>query len=211
MPIIQVAIMHPYPLMLRALTDILNKTDKINVVHVCLNYEQLLSSIAIRQVELIISDIDVLIMDDNLSNIVQKLRSLESDAKVVLYTDRAQRDVITILKNSGISALLSKRDFPEEIMIALQHIKISNDLYLSGKVKAAEVETVTFEETYGLSTRETEIIKLIVSGYTLVEIAALKNRSLSTISTHKYNAMRKLGLHTNTELIKFAYEKNLFS
>jgi len=60
-----------------------------------------------------------------------------------------------------------------------------------------------------LSPRETEIIKLIAKGYTSSEIAEKLVLSQSTIHSHRSNLMKKLGLDSRHELIKYALERGL--
>jgi two-component system response regulator NreC len=56
----------------------------------------------------------------------------------------------------------------------------------------------------GLTGREREILKLIAEGRTNQEIAELLVLSSATIQTHRANIMAKLGLHSRTELTKYA-------
>ncbi|WP_326469209.1 LuxR C-terminal-related transcriptional regulator [Enterobacter wuhouensis] len=56
-----------------------------------------------------------------------------------------------------------------------------------------------------LSSREWEVIHLIVEGYSITEIARHRNRSVSTIATQKHNAMKKLNLSNHSELIKYLH------
>jgi two-component system response regulator NreC len=60
-----------------------------------------------------------------------------------------------------------------------------------------------------LSPREKEIIKLIAKGYTSSEIAKKLVLSQSTIHSHRSNLMKKLGLDSRHELIKYALERGL--
>ncbi|MCX2202695.1 LuxR C-terminal-related transcriptional regulator [Pantoea agglomerans] len=46
-------------------------------------------------------------------------------------------------------------------------------------------------------------------GYSLMEIAKARKRSISTVATQKYNAMRKLQLQSNTDLIKYVFAQQL--
>ncbi len=60
-----------------------------------------------------------------------------------------------------------------------------------------------------LTTREKEIFQLVVEGHGNTEIAARLFISTRTAETHKANMMRKLCLHTQTELIKYALTKGI--
>lgn len=60
-----------------------------------------------------------------------------------------------------------------------------------------------------LSPRESEILKLLVDGYSNKEIAEKLVISLSTVHTHRTNLMRKLGLSNRRELIQYARQQGL--
>ena len=52
-------------------------------------------------------------------------------------------------------------------------------------------------------------MRLYAQGSLLSEIATKLGRSVSTVSSQKTMAMQKLGLQTNTDLIRYAYENGL--
>src|SRR3546814_1104435 len=60
-----------------------------------------------------------------------------------------------------------------------------------------------------LSKREREVIRLLAQGLTVTEIAQRICRSVKTVSCHKANAMRKLGIHTHSQLFVYAREVGL--
>ena len=66
-------------------------------------------------------------------------------------------------------------------------------------------EVITHIEAYSqISKREKEIIRLLVKGNTLKEIAQHLNISELTIKTHRQNIYRKLNISSITELFRFA-------
>jgi DNA-binding NarL/FixJ family response regulator len=60
-----------------------------------------------------------------------------------------------------------------------------------------------------LTSRQTEVLRLIVNGHRMKEIAATLNLSPRTVETIKYEMMRDLSLHSTTELVKYAIEHRL--
>jgi two-component system response regulator NreC len=61
------------------------------------------------------------------------------------------------------------------------------------------------KEVYtGLTGREKEILKLVAEGRNNQDIAEKLFLSPSTVQTHRANIMAKLGLHSRTELVKYA-------
>jgi DNA-binding NarL/FixJ family response regulator len=55
-----------------------------------------------------------------------------------------------------------------------------------------------------LSERESEVLRLIASGYSNKEIAARLTLSVKTVEAHKANAMRKLELTGRIDIVKYA-------
>lgn len=60
-----------------------------------------------------------------------------------------------------------------------------------------------------LTPREKGVLALIASGLPMRQIAASLGISVLTAQTHRRNIMRKLGLHTSTQLSRFAFEHGL--
>ena len=58
-----------------------------------------------------------------------------------------------------------------------------------------------------LSERESEVLRLIASGYSNKEIAARLSLSVKTVEAHKANAMRKLDLNGRIDIVKYAVFK----
>ena len=55
-----------------------------------------------------------------------------------------------------------------------------------------------------VSERESEVLRLIASGYSNKEIAGRLSLSVKTVEAHKANAMRKLGLNGRIDIVKYA-------
>ena len=60
-----------------------------------------------------------------------------------------------------------------------------------------------------LTQTETEIVKAIAQGKTTKEIAAERFASVHTITTHRKNIFRKLGINTAHDVIKYALRAGL--
>jgi two-component system response regulator NreC len=55
-----------------------------------------------------------------------------------------------------------------------------------------------------ISDRESDVLRLIASGYSNKEIAGQLSLSVKTIEAHKANAMRKLDLNGRIDIVKYA-------
>jgi two-component system capsular synthesis response regulator RcsB len=62
-----------------------------------------------------------------------------------------------------------------------------------------------------LSKRESEVIRLYVSGMRINDIAVQLHRSKQTVSSQKNSAMKKLGIASDADLFKYALEVGFVS
>jgi DNA-binding NarL/FixJ family response regulator len=60
-----------------------------------------------------------------------------------------------------------------------------------------------------LSSRQKEVLRLIVEGQRMKEIAANLNLSPRTVETIKYDMMRELNVHSTAELVRYAIEHRI--
>jgi DNA-binding CsgD family transcriptional regulator len=60
-----------------------------------------------------------------------------------------------------------------------------------------------------LTAREREIVQLIAEGRSSKEVADALGISVKTAETHRANLMRKLGLHSVSELVHFAIRNQI--
>jgi two-component system response regulator NreC len=63
----------------------------------------------------------------------------------------------------------------------------------------------------GLTSREQEVLSLLAEGRSNDEIGSALNISKHTVARHRENLMRKLELHSRSELVKYAIRKGLIS
>ena len=122
------------------------------------------------------------------------LRALKAGAKAYLLKDSAEGDLIEAIK----SVDEGKTFFSAEIT------KMLVDDYVR------EIKTRGVEDTYELLTsREREVLHLLVEGKSNKEIAVSLSLSPYTVETHRRNLQEKLNLHSFAELILYAVRKGI--
>ena len=60
-----------------------------------------------------------------------------------------------------------------------------------------------------LTAREREVLKLLAEGRTVRSAADVLGLSAKTVDAHKFNLMRKLGIHNKAELVMWAIQKRV--
>ena len=66
-----------------------------------------------------------------------------------------------------------------------------------------------FEQKRALTTREREVLKLLAEGRTVRTAAAILGLSTKTVDAHKFNLMRKLGIHNKAEMVMWAIQQRV--
>jgi len=60
-----------------------------------------------------------------------------------------------------------------------------------------------------LTPREREVVRMIAEGNSAREIAGRLGLSVKTVEAHRFNLMRKLGIHNKAQLVTYAFQKKI--
>lgn len=135
--------------------------------------------------------------------------------KVLVLTMHDSEQVVRDVLEAGARGYLLKSDAGRDLMSALEAIqrnktfftsKISDmvlSTFLNGRPSAPEVSGP------GLTSREREVIQLVAEGKSTKEVAVALGLSVKTADTHRSNLMRKLGVHSVSELVLYAIRNNI--
>lgn len=107
----------------------------------------------------------------------------------------------------GVHAVVNKADEVGHLISAV-HAAYAGASYFSPRLQALGIGGRR-NRARALSPRESEVVRLVVSGSSISEIACQLNRTKQTISSQKRSAMRKLGIERDVDLFGFAYETGL--
>jgi DNA-binding NarL/FixJ family response regulator len=147
---------------------------------------------AVRQIVKIAPRTELLVLTMHESeNLVRDV--LEAGARGYLLKSDASRQLIT-----AVEALISHKPFLTPKV---------NELILSGYLgqKPPRGE----ESASKLTPREREIVQLLAEGKSNKEVASALNISVKTAETHRTNIMRKLDLHSVSELVRYAVRNKM--
>ena len=162
---------------------------------------------------------DLVVMDISMPNMngllaTKRMRSLRLDLKILILTRHTDDGYLQQLISAGANGYVLKQSAPDELINAIRTIGSGNayiDPSLQGKVLgsyAARVSSLRGENKSDLTDRESEVLRLIALGYSNKEIAARIDLSVKTIEAHKANSMRKLGISSRTEIVRYAIFRN---
>jgi two-component system invasion response regulator UvrY len=162
---------------------------------------------------------DVVVLDIGLPGLngLEALRQLKQERPrlpvLILSVHPADHYAIRSLR-AGAAGYLSKEAAPEELLNALR-VVVSGRKYVTSEVAqqlALDLEHPSDRLPHeALSDREYQILCLLASGETVTKVAADLALSVKTVSTHRVRMLKKLGLKTNADIIRYALQQRLVS
>lgn len=164
---------------------------------------------------------DVVIMDITLPDIsgidaTRRIKELHPAVAIVALTIHEDQQYFFEMLQAGASGYVPKRAAPDDLITAIRaahrgetYIYPSLAKLLVGDFLARSVEEGTKETMNDLTPRESEVLSLLAEGKTNDEIAEILTISVHTVARHRENLMGKLGLHSRSELVKYAIRKGL--
>jgi DNA-binding NarL/FixJ family response regulator len=155
---------------------------------------------------------DVVVMDISMPGMTglvatRKLKQLQRDAAIVALTRHSDDAYLQELLRAGVAGYVLKQSAPTELLQAIRAASAGGqylDSSLTARVTAGFAKEGRKAAAAVPSERESEVLRLIASGYSNKEIAARLDLSVKTVEAHKANAMRKLGLSGRIDIVKYA-------
>jgi len=167
---------------------------------------------------------DIILMDITLPDIsgieaTRLLQNTGSQSKIIALTIHEDEQFFFQMLQAGASGYVPKRAAPEDLITAIEIVSkgevyiypLLTKLLVNDFLNRAVEEAAMKETMDGLTTREHEILVAVAKGETTDEIAKNLYISKHTVSRHRENLMRKLGLHNRSELVKYAIRKGLIN
>ena len=156
--------------------------------------------------------LDLLLLDMSMPGTsgVELIRRVKTEAPqvpVLVLSMHADWQIAARAIKAGASGYLTKDSEPEVLIEAIR--QISRGQNFIDPVLATRMVFNAGNESEGgangtMSDREYQVFLGLVQGRSLVEIAEDLHLSAKTISTHKFRLMRKLGLNSMSELVRYA-------
>ena len=158
---------------------------------------------------------DVIVMDISMPGTngltaTRALRKVQPNAAIVTLTRHSDDAYLQELLRAGVSGYVLKQSAPTELLQAIRAAAAGGQ-YLDSTLTARVTAGFLAREGRKVSKpgatpseRESEVLRLIASGYSNKEIAARLSLSVKTVEAHKANAMRKLGLNGRIDIVKYA-------
>ena len=143
----------------------------------------------------------------------RQLKRLLPNVEVLILSMHDSEQLVREVIASGARGYMLKTDAGELLVQAIAHV-VQHKPFFTSRVSEILLQhfqtgsTAVLEEN-PLSPREREILQLVAEGKSTKEIATALGISSKTTETHRANLMRKLGLHSVSELVRYAIRNRI--
>jgi DNA-binding NarL/FixJ family response regulator len=145
---------------------------------------------------------------------LRQIRTCSPQTKVIVLSMHHDEPYVVEALRAGAMAYMLKGSESTEIPRAVTDV-VAGRRYLSAPLSERAIAALTSrpadesDPLAHLTPREREILVLAANGISMAEIAEKLFISPRTAETHRANLMQKLGLQTQTDLVRFAIRKGL--
>lgn len=161
--------------------------------------------------------VDVILLDMSMPGLsgIDLIRRVKADAPripVLVLSMHADWQIAARAIKAGATGYLTKDSEPEVLIDAIRQVaKGGNfiDPALATRMVFNAGSTEAESANVAMSNREYQVFLALVQGRSLIDIAEELHLSAKTVSTHKFRLMRKLGLTSVSELVRYAVRSGI--
>jgi two-component system response regulator NreC len=164
---------------------------------------------------------DVVLMDIGLPDMsgidaTREIKRIYPDVAVVALTIHEDEEYFFKMLEAGAGGYVPKRAAPDELLTAIR-AAAKGEVYLYPSMAKLLVRGYLSQDRPdegvaafdGLTDREQEVLRAVAEGATNDEIAGALVISPKTVARHRENIMQKLGMHSRSELVRYAIRKGI--
>ncbi|MGA7622988.1 MAG: response regulator transcription factor [Candidatus Acidiferrales bacterium] len=165
---------------------------------------------------------DIVILDIGMPDLngveaARRIRKASPSTEVLILSVHYSDQLIREILEAGVRGYIVKSDSDRDLIIAVETLASHKPFFTP---RATEVIMSNFSAGGArrelpeslrdrLTSREREIVQLLAEGKSSKEVASSLNISVKTAETHRANIMRKLQLHTVSELVRYAVRNQI--
>jgi two-component system response regulator NreC len=164
---------------------------------------------------------NVVLMDIGLPDMsgidaTREIKRTNPEIAVVALTIHEDEEYFFKMLEAGADGYVPKRAAPEELLTAIRAAAAGAVYLYPSMAKLLVKDYLTQEHTSedvraldGLTEREQEVLRSLAEGMANEAIAEALVISVKTVARHRENIMKKLGLHSRSELVRYAIRKGI--
>ncbi|MGU3812813.1 response regulator [Vibrio diabolicus] len=220
---IRLTLLDDHELVLQGITSYLSKEKNFSILATYTKSNEVIRSFKDCLPDILIADYELGPDENDGINFIRFIRTRYPSIKVIVMSTHFSTGIVSSALKAGAKGFVGKHQSQEALIQAVKMVfrgkiylekcmldKISNIkglppiAHLNTSNSALKVNTLV--HVGNLTTREREVVRCLISGMSVSEIASKFSRSIKTISTQKINAMKKLGVSSDKDLYKVVFK-----
>jgi len=192
------------------LVALLELLDGIEVTGAAANGAEAVDLVAQGNVDVVLMDLRMPVLDG--VDATARITAEHPEVAVLVLTTYADDNSIATALRAGARGYLTKDAGRAEIGAALRSTAAGQSTFdpeVTRRLVAGLAPEPVVKD--GLTTRETEVLRLIARGLSNAEIAAQLFIGEATVKTHINNTFAKIGARHRAEAVRYAYRQGLAS
>ena len=130
------------------------------------------------------------------------------ETEILVISMHAEASYVRTCLEAGVRGYLLKNAMDLEMVAAVKQVAAGKQVL---DPRLGSLAQPAGQPPPQLTTRELEVLQLIVHGKSNKEIAAVLSLSANTVAVHRANIMQALGIHNTAELVVYAIRQGLVS
>lgn len=209
---LKILIVDDHALVRSGVRRILHDEPDIEVVGEADNATQALKRVRSEEWDVVVMDINM--PGQNALDVLRLMKIEKPELPVLILTMYPENQYAMRALKDGASGYVTKSSAPDHLISAIRkvveggaYISSTLAMQLANQLRSKPKETLDDL----LSDREFSVLCAIAEGKPLSQIANELSLSAKTITTYRARLLGKLGMRTNTELVRYAIEHGLIS
>jgi len=212
----RIVIAEDYTILREGIKSLLSNSPDLEVVGEAEDGIKAIKVISEKNPDLALMDLSMPRM--NGMEAIREAKSRCTETKILVLTVHREEEYVFASLEAGADGYALKDASFDELLMAIKSV-LRGRRYLSPEISGKVIdgylkggkEQPLKTSWDRLTKREREVLKLIAESYKNKEIADILCISLKTVEKHRDNLMKKMDLHSASELTAFAIEKGIVS
>jgi len=208
--ITRIVIADDHPVVMLGIRALLKEHSGMQVVGEASNGRELLALLASEPCDLLITDFSMPYENGSGDGLplLKRVRREHPTLPIIVLTMVHNAALTRGMLAAEVNGLVAKVAMTKELQLAIGAV-MNGRTYICESMREHVIDwspegTERAADPASLSQREAEVVRLYAQGLSVTQIAEQLHRSVKTVSQQKNDAMRKLGITSNTQLFEYA-------
>ncbi|MBD1551211.1 response regulator transcription factor [Pseudomonas typographi] len=215
---VRVALLDDHELILEGMAQALRSDPQIEIVGAYTRSVEMFEALAGKPVDIILTDFSLAPSENDGVNLIRQIERRFSGTYCIVISALHTPAMVSLALKAGARGFYGKELRAEDLLEAVHKVaqgEVWVHAPMQERISEASIHSVPLDadlppvESYvrnisvaALTPRENEVLRCMLEGMTVTDIANKFSRSIKTISAQKQSAFHKLGICNNNELFK---------